>query len=331
MAALRIGTFNVENLDDRGDDRSPNEPPLSERIPLLQAQINRMDADILLLQEVHGQETEGNPRQLLALDAVLAGTRLSGAAVVSTVTSRNEPYDVRNLVVVSRHPVLEVRQFNNDLIDAPRYRRITAEPVETEAREINVERPIQLVKVAVEGVEINLINLHLKSKRPTNIPGQKVDSFTWKSAGGFAEGFFLSSLKRVSQALETRQLVDQIFSNDPSARIIVAGDFNAEPDEVPVQAIRGAVEDTNNPELAHTELTAIARTIAESNRFSLIFRGKQEMIDHMLVSRSMLSAYRGIEIHNEALHDESIAFANDLKFPDSDHAPVVAEFDLDPN
>jgi len=43
----------------------------------------------------------------------------------------------------------------------------------------------------------------------------------------------------------------------------------------------------------------------------------------------MLSAYRGIEIHNEALHDGSIAFANDLKFPDSDHAPVVAEFDLD--
>jgi len=288
-----------------------------------------MNADILLLQEVHGQEQEGRPRQLLALEAVLAGTRLNGATVVSTVTSRNEPYDVRNLVVVSRHPVLDVQQFNNDLIDAPRYRRITADPPETDAREINVERPIQRVKVAVDGVEINLINLHLKSKRPTNIPGQKVDPFTWKSAGGFAEGFFLSSLKRVSQALETRQLVDQLFADDPTARIIVAGDFNAEPDEVPVQAIRGAVEDTNNPALAHTELTAIARTIAESNRFSLIFRGNPEMIDHMLVSRSMLSAYRGIEIHNEALHDESIAFANDLKFPDSDHAPVVAEFDLD--
>ena len=29
---------------------------------------------------------------------------------------------------------------------------------------------------------------------------------------------------------------------------------------------------------------------------------------------------------NELLHDESIANANDVKFPESDHAPVIAEF-----
>ncbi|MEM9748885.1 MAG: endonuclease, partial [Actinomycetota bacterium] len=33
------------------------------------------------------------------------------------------------------------------------------------------------------------------------------------------------------------------------------------------------------------------------------------------------------EIHNEILHDESLAFAGDAKFPESDHAPVVAEFE----
>ncbi len=52
------------------------------------------------------------------------------------------------------------------------------------------------------------------------------------------------------------------------------------------------------------------------------------MLDHMLVSRSLLAAYRGSQIHNEMLHDESAAFADDKKFPESDHAPVVAEFEI---
>jgi hypothetical protein len=36
--------------------------------------------------------------------------------------------------------------------------------------------------------------------------------------------------------------------------------------------------------------------------------------------------YRGSEIHNEILHDESAAFAIERKYPESDHAPVVATF-----
>ena len=52
------------------------------------------------------------------------------------------------------------------------------------------------------------------------------------------------------------------------------------------------------------------------------------MLDHMLVTRNLLAHYRGSEIHNELLHDESAAFAVDRKYPESDHAPVVATFDL---
>lgn len=53
------------------------------------------------------------------------------------------------------------------------------------------------------------------------------------------------------------------------------------------------------------------------------------MIDHLLVSRSMLTYYKYTEVHNEMLHDESLSFAGDKKHPESDHAPVVAEFSLD--
>ncbi|MFE0351787.1 hypothetical protein [Streptomyces griseoluteus] len=49
----------------------------------------------------------------------------------------------------------------------------------------------------------------------------------------------------------------------------------------------------------------------------------------MLVTRNLLPHYRGSEIHNELLHDKSLAFATDVKYPESDHAPVVATFDFD--
>ncbi|MFD8263731.1 hypothetical protein ACFV19_33695 [Streptomyces griseoluteus] len=132
-------------------------------------------------------------------------------------------------------------------------------------------------------------------------------------------------MKRMSQALEVRRLVDQILGEDPDARIIVAGDFNAEPEEVPVLAICGNVEDTGNGGLAARVLVPIEHTIPHEARYTLFHHGRGQM----LVTRNLLPHYRGSEIHNEVLHDESLAFATDVKYPDSDHAPVVATFDFD--
>ncbi len=52
------------------------------------------------------------------------------------------------------------------------------------------------------------------------------------------------------------------------------------------------------------------------------------MLDHLFVSRGMLALYRGAEIHYELLHDESITYSSDKMFPESDHAPVISEFEL---
>jgi predicted extracellular nuclease len=135
-------------------------------------------------------------------------------------------------------------------------------------------------------------------------------------------------MKRMSQAVEVRRLVDSILDANPDARIVVAGDFNAEPDEVPVQAIRGDVENTGNAELASRVLVPIENTAPASSRYTLFHQGHGQMLDHMLVTRNLLAHYRGSEIHNELLHDESAAFAVDQKFPESDHAPVVATFEI---
>jgi endonuclease/exonuclease/phosphatase family metal-dependent hydrolase len=346
MGQFRVATFNLENFDETPAGQSPS---LDERIALMRPQIVRLDADVACFQEVHGQERAGQPRSLHALTRLLAGTDLADATLVSThpgatpgpavVNGAGDVFDERNLVVATSLPVGPHQQLRNDLVAAPVYSRLTAlKPDGTPDPDpvaITVERPILHVEVDLtprfgpDAGHLHVINVHLKSKIPTDIPGQKRDPFTWKTADGWAEGTFISSLKRMSQALEVRRLVDQILTGDPDAKIVVAGDFNAEPDDVPVLAIRGDVEDTGNPALANQVLVPVEQTIPESSRYSLFHQGRGQMLDHLLITRNLLAHYRGSEIHNEVLHDESIAFGTDKKFPESDHAPVVATFQFD--
>lgn len=323
MATIRIATFNVENLDETGPGE---EPSLETRLALMRPQIERLQADVLCLQEVHGQERPAQPRALLALRQLLEGTNLDGATIVSTKPQGDAVYDKRNLVVVTWLEVISTRQIRNELVNKPSYKRLTAVPPDVSAVEIGVERPILHVELEANGTSLHIVNVHLKSKIPTPIPGQKQDAYTWRTAYGWAEGSFISSMKRMAQALEVRRLIDQILDADPDAAIVVAGDFNAEPDEVPVMAIRGDVENTGNGALANRVLVPIEHTIPEPARYTLLHQGKGEMLDHMLVTRNLLGTYRGSEIHNEILHDESLAFAVDRKYPESDHAPVVAAF-----
>jgi endonuclease/exonuclease/phosphatase family metal-dependent hydrolase len=322
---VRIATFNLENLD----DKSGQKPTLNERIALMRPQLFRIDADILALQEANGQEEPGHPRRLLALEKLLAGTPYAAYHKVSTMTEDGtQVYDERNLVILSRFPILEHHQYKHDFAPAPRYRKVTAIPQESEAQEVVWERPILHAKIELgDDRVLDIINLHLKSKLPTNVLGQKLDDYTWKTSSGWAEGFFVSSMKRVGQALETRMLVDKLFDADEDALIVICGDFNADLDEVPVEAIRGDVENTGNDKLAKRVIVPCEQTIPEPSRYSLLHHGRGEMIDHLLVSRSLVAHYRGAEIHNELLHDESVAFGTDVKFPESDHAPVIAEFE----
>ena len=137
--SLRIATFNLENFDDQPGAT----PTLAERIGVMRPQLLRLRADVLCLQEVHGQEAPGQPRSLRALSALIADTPYVAYQMSYTKTLQNaEAYDQRNLVVLSRFPVLEVQQIKHDLTSKPLYRSVTAQPQEAQAKEISWERPI---------------------------------------------------------------------------------------------------------------------------------------------------------------------------------------------
>jgi endonuclease/exonuclease/phosphatase family metal-dependent hydrolase len=326
--SLRIATFNLENLDDRPGAN----PKLADRLGVLRPQLLRLQADVLCLQEVNGQEQPGQPRQLLALAQLIQGTPYAAYHIAYTATVTGQPYDERNLVVLSRFPISATQQVKHDYTLQPLYRRVTAVPAEQEAKEVTWERPaLYAVLDLGQNHQLHLINLHLKSKLPANMPGQQLNQYAWRSVAGWAEGYFISSMKRVGQAMEVRILIDQIFETAPAdvtPLVAVCGDFNADIDDVPISAIRGRVEDTGNPALFARVLVPCELSLPLSSRYSLLHLGKGYMLDHILVSRPLVAFYRGAAVHNETLPDKSGILKASLNLPDSDHAPVVAEFIL---
>lgn len=323
--ALRIATFNLENLDDRPD----LEPPFDRRVAILRPQLLHLNADVLCLQEVNGQRQHDHaPRVLRALGELLEATPYAAFHRVAT-TSRcgHGVADVHNLVILSRWPIETHREVRHDCIAPPRYRPATAIPPATEAQPIEWDRPILAAVVRLPGGQLlHIVNLHLRAPLAAAIPGQKQGSFAWKSAAGWAEGFFMAAMKRTGQALEARLLIERVFDADPEAWIAVCGDFNAEERETPLRVLRADVDDTGNPALAGRTLIPLDRMLPETRRFTVLHGGRHAMLDHVMVSRALLSRYRHVEVHNQILSDELVAYTSGRPSVESYHAPVVAEF-----
>jgi endonuclease/exonuclease/phosphatase family metal-dependent hydrolase len=325
---MRIATFNLESLD-----LPPKaEVALDERIDLLRPQLERLEADILCLQEVNGQYRKGAAeRSLDALDSLLLGTPYAGYARVTTAGPGGRGVaDVHNLVTLSRWPIESHREIRHELVAPLGHRMLTAVPAEASPAAIGFERPVLLSEIRIgPGSSLAVLNVHLRAPLATAIPGQKEAPFVWKTVSGWAEGYLLSAWKRAAQALEARMTVDGLLDADPHAAIVVAGDFNAEDHETPLKILVGAEEDTGNGRLGGRSLVVLDRSLGADRRFSVLHHGRPQMLDHILASRALLGHFRTIEAHNETLGDELVGYAKTRHAAGSYHAPLVAEFALE--
>jgi endonuclease/exonuclease/phosphatase family metal-dependent hydrolase len=322
---MRLATFNIENL---GGDRNRG-APLEERIAILRPQLERLNADVICLQEINAAKSEGvrRPRDL---ERLIDGTVYAGyARDITTGPAGEGPADVHNLAVLTRFPVLEREQIRQSLVPPLSWRRTTAEPPDADPVAVEWDRPIQRLALALpEGRTLNLFNVHLRAPLASAIPGQKSGPFAWKSVSGWAEGFFLSALKRAGQALELRYAIEAVFEAEPKALIAVCGDFNAEDHDTALRLACAGEDDTGSGRLAGRVLTPVERSLPADRRFTVLHHGRPQMLDHVLASRSLLGRLARVEIHNEMLDDELVAYGRIDRPPDSLHAPMVAEFAL---
>lgn len=327
---MRIATFNLENL--AGDASAPS--ALEARCRILRPQLDRLRADVLCLQEVGAEHVgnKGTPRRFDALAALLQGTPYAGFhRAHTTLKDGRGPLDVHNLVTLSRHPIVRHDQLWNDLVPPPRYALRTAGPGARGSDEVHWDRPVLHAEIDVgSGRVLHVFNLHLRAPLSSYIPGQKMGPFKWRTVSGWAEGFFVASVKRSGQALEVRFAIDRLFDAATEPPLIaVCGDMNAEEHEMPLRILRADRLETENPALADRMMVPMEQAAPEARRYSVIHGGRTVMLDHMLVSRALFGRFRTIDIHNEALTDELTDYQHGEDLSVSHHAPIVASFDLD--
>ena len=322
---MRLATFNIENLD-----LAPEaDVPFDARVAVLRPTLERIAADILCLQEVNGQHVAGSPeRRLVALDMLLQGTRYEAYQRAATCGPAGRGVaSIHNLVTLSRYPIEQQREVRHEHVRPLLHHYVTGSSAAGEPQPIGFDRPLLLTEIELPGGRgLDVINLHLRAPRASAIPGGKLSSAQWRTTSGWAEGYFLSSLKRTAQALELRLLVDGILAREPKRLIAVAGDFNAEDHETPVRLAVAAEEQTGNAALAARSLIVLDAAVPPDRRWSGLHRGRPEMLDHILASQSLAGCVRDVEAHNEGLGDEALGAA---AIAGSSHAPLVAEFALD--
>lgn len=316
---LRLATFNLENLD------IPHKGgvPLDERCAVLRPQLARLRADVLCLQEVSAHGTHHGVHELRALDQLLAGTAYASFERRTKKGRAGGPSDKHNLVILSRLPIAESVQHWHDFVAPPTvFLATTPSPREEHVR---WDRPVLEARIDLpSGRALWVFDAHLRAPCAAVIEGQKTSPTVWRTTQGWAEGYFLASMKRAGQALELRRRIDGIFDEDPEARVLVAGDLNADASSTAVRILRAGTDDTGNAELASRSLEALEERVAEDRRYTVIHHGRLETLDHLLASHELTHGHVATEVFNEGLEDEVLT----SRPVGSLHAPVVAEVEI---
>jgi endonuclease/exonuclease/phosphatase family metal-dependent hydrolase len=302
-----------------GDERA-GAIPLAQRIAALRPKLVALGADVLCLQEVDAQEIGPHRRGLSALERLLEGTFYAGYyRAAGEVQSGHGPADRHNLVVLSRWPISASRSVMHEKVTPP------ANQADMQPR---WDRPILQAEIALPtGQSLHVLNLHLRAPLATFAPKAK-EHGVWQDTRAWAQGFHLSTLKRIGQALEARLIVDDLLDAEHEALIVVAGDLNADLYEMPLRLLCAASADTNNAELAWRALQPAERRLPEAQRFTVIFDGRRVVLDHLLLSQRLATMLKTVEAKNEGLADEVEAEASSRREPASFHAPLVAAFEL---
>ena len=318
----RIATFNLENFGTQTHDADFFQP----RLARLRDKLQRLDADILCLQEVNaGRAKAALRRDFSALDALLSGTPyVTFDRVTSVRPGSEEAADVHNLVILSRWGVVTSRQIFHEFVPPLNWSPPPVARIEQVGPiVVRWERPILHARIGFSaGRSLDVVNVHLRAPRAAFFPGGKAAS-GWVSSASWAEGLFLAALKRDGQALETRLFVETLFEERPNANIFVCGDFNAEQGDMALRIIEVSRDDVEDAAIGGRELVAIEARLPSLKRYSVIHGDRRLLPDHILISKELERYCADVVIDNAGLDDE-VRPAEPIT--GSLHAPLVAEF-----
>jgi predicted extracellular nuclease len=308
---LAVGTFNVENLD-------PNDPPakFEELADLI---VNNLKSpDILALEEVQDNNGPVN-------NGVVDATDTYNELIAAIEAAGGPTYDFRQINPVNNQdggePGGNIRVgflFRTDrglsfidrpgggsttattVISGPNGPELSASPgrIDPTNSAFTSSRKPLVGEFLYEGQTVFVIANHFNSKGGDN-----------PLFGRFQPPVLVTETQRNQQAQVVNDFVDAILAVDPNARIIAAGDFNDFEFSTPLTTLKGGV------------LNDLIETLPQNERYSYVFEGNSQTLDHILVSNSLF---------NQPFEYDVVHVNSEFAVQASDHEPQVTLLDLQP-
>ncbi|WP_230394122.1 endonuclease/exonuclease/phosphatase family protein [Plantactinospora alkalitolerans] len=316
-------TWNVENLFRPGDEFGPDTVATYQaKIEALASTINAADPALVGLQEV------GDPDALQDLIAALDGDW-------HTVTSGH--FDLRHpirVVVISRLPLevaADVSAFPGDL--APVHVGDTGVPITAMGRGALAVQ----VNAGGDGDGLLFVTCHLKSKLLSYPAPAGRSRFQPRDEAERARTAAYALNRRAAEAVTVRGLVDDLLDGrGTQRRLVLCGDLNDEVQAATTQILLGppgsefGTAGADRPDKGDNyRLWNIAPLIAEPQRFSRVYQGRRELIDHIMVSHAL---HARITAAGTIAPAGLTSIGDDPEVRrqagDSDHAPAFAELDI---
>lgn len=331
MTTFTVMTWNLENLFRPGSESGPkNQAEFTQKLDSLTTAILRLDPDVLAVQEVGGEDPFA--------DLV---DKLQGRYAHAQLSSEPDARGIR-VGFLSKLPIEE----REDIVAFPPSGLPSVPGID---RQGNLDETTRLGRGALRilvkpkpDFPVHLITAHLKSKLLT-FPSQSGRArFTTDDEDERARIAGIALLQRAAEAVALRVKATEVLKRDPDEALIVLGDLNDVTDAATTQILQGSpgseigTAGFNRPDRGdQARLFNLAPLIAQERRFSRVFKGNGELIDHILVSEELLPGQPRtvptVDSHIDIVG--SIPSIGDnpnerRSEPGSDHAPITARFEL---
>jgi endonuclease/exonuclease/phosphatase family metal-dependent hydrolase len=331
LVTFKATTWNVESFFRPDPEEGDEEELYRRKVGLLAGVIGEISPDAVALQEVGGEGPLADLKDALggAYPHSEVSTFPDARGIRVAFLSRHEISDKEEVVEFPEGPALDVHDLTEDG---------TAKPID------RMSRGALRVRVVKEGLEVDLVVCHLKSKL-LSFPRPWGTSFVPRDEGERAQVAGIALEKRTAEAVTLRMWANGLLDDEGAIRLLLLGDLNDVPEAQTSLILNGppgsqiGTGGFDRPDEGDAErLFNLSPLIEEGRRYSRIEEGRKELIDQILASDKMLpigqdSKRELPEVDSyvdfrERLPSVGTDPSTRVEDPAPDHAPVSASFEL---
>lgn len=333
MTVFKAMTWNVENLFKPGPDADQEDQQrYTRKLELLANVINGLDPDVVALQEIGGADAIADLQQ--ALGGTYPHPSVSnfadGRGIRNAFISKTAFDDEEDIVNFPPGPALDIHGLDG-VGDTPPITRMG--------------RGARRVRTTKDGLSVDLITVHLKSKLLT-FPRQGGSSFTPRNEDERVQVAGIALMRRSAEAVAVRIRCNALLEENADMPLLVLGDFNDVP-EAQTSLIftgpPGSELGTRGFQISdkgdRARLFNLAPKIALERRFSRVHHGRGELLDQIFASEEFFPRDQDDRRKLPVEVDSHIDFEDQLHSVTEnpgdragevapDHAPVTATFDI---